>query len=486
MTHNDSSYVQGTPLEIGPGPHLFLDDFLIEDRWALVRKVNPPCKWMGNPALVADRGWEERPYRPQVFYDEAIGRYRMYYQCFSGANCWTRQGPSYYACYAESDDGLNWTKPEWPDAPFGEFAATNVISVRDERGARVQSPFVFRDHRETDLDRAYVMLYNSAGLRLAYSSDGIHWKPARSEPLFAYHSDTSNHVVWNDALGKWVLYLRPPMFAGGVHEGPGRRHYRRRTAVSLSDDLLTWSVPRTVLYPDELDLPDYDATHVFRYADQYIGLITTLNADEGATNEVMLATSRDGITWERPLPRQVWLGRGRPGDFDAGCAGAPHAPIAKGFDLWFYYSGFPEPQSVLDQDGAIGLAKLRRDGFLSLEAPEKPTGTKADYGYLLTKEFLWRGKRLVLNCRMKGGNEFTYGELKVEIVKRPNDASPAGRMGVVMPGYSLEDCDLIRSNCPNQVVTWRGNDDLGFLDGQPVYLRFRLRNGGLFSFTIER
>lgn len=488
MSDHLRAYITGAPLTIGAGPHLFLDDYLIEDRWALRRAVNPPYRYPGNPIIYADRPWEERPYRPQVFYDEAIGKYRMYYQCFNGTNYWTGQGPSYYACYAESDDGLTWTKPEWSDAPYnsaaGNFPATNIITVR-ERGARVQAPFVFTDHRNTDGARRYAMIYNSAGLRLAYSPDGIHWTPARQEPLFHYHSDTSNHVVWNQELGKWALYLRSPMFGAGRHEGPGRRHYRRRTGIALSDDLLNWSVPRMVLHPDELDLPDFDATHVFRYSDQYIGLITTLNQEEGGTNEVTLASSRDGLRWEQPLPRQTWIRRGRPGDFDAGCASAPFAPIVRGWDLWFYYSGFPEPQRVFDQEAAIGLLKLGRDRFLSLEAPE-PKGVDADFGYLLTKEFVWHGKRLVLNCRMHHGDERTHGDLRVEITQRPNDADPAGRMGQIVPGHAVDDCDLIRSDCPNQVVRWKGNDDLGFLDGQPIYLRFRIRNGGLFSFTMEK
>ena len=488
MSQIPHDYATGDPLEIGTGPHLFLDDHLVEDRWALRRTVNPPYRFPGNPVIVADRPWEERPYRPQVIFDEDIGRYRMYYQCFNGTNYWTRQGPSYYACYAESADGLGWTKPEWPDAPFlsagHTFPATNVLSVADERGQRIQAPYVFKDHRQTDPAKRCSMIYNSAGLRLAHSPDGIHWTPAQDRPLFSYHSDTSNHVLWNEQLGKWMLYLRSPMFAAGRQEGPGRRHYRRRTGVALSDDLVNWSVARMVLYPDELDLPDYDSTHVFRYRDQYIGLITTLNHEEGGTNEVMLAVSRDGISWERPLPRQVWIRRGREGDFDAGCALAPFGPIRRGWDLWFYYSGFPERQGVFEQDAAIGLVKLMADRFVSLEAPE-PCGLNSDFGYLLTKEFVWRGKRLIVNCRMRHGDEKTHGDLRVEITKRPNDADPAGRMGQIVPGHSLEDCDLIRSDCPNQVVTWQGNDDVSFLHGQPVYLRFRLRNGGLFSFAME-
>ena len=104
---------------------------------------------------------------------------------------------------------------------------------------------------------------------------------------------------------------------------------------------------------------------------------------------------------------------------------------------------------------------------------------------MLTKEFIWHGKQLVLNCRMKHGDSQNYGELRVEIVKRPDDDHPATRMGEVVPGYSFDDCDLIRSSCPNQVVTWGKNDDISFPNGQPVYLRSRIRNGGLFGFAME-
>ncbi|HIO47105.1 TPA: hypothetical protein EYN23_07095, partial [Candidatus Poribacteria bacterium] len=64
------------------------------------------------------------------------------------------------------------------------------------------------------------MIYNSVGLRLAYSPDGIIRTPASEEALFNYHSDTHNHIVWNQQLGMWMLYMRPPIFSAGVHEGP--------------------------------------------------------------------------------------------------------------------------------------------------------------------------------------------------------------------------------------------------------------------------
>lgn len=117
---------------------------------------------------------------------------------------------------------------------------------------------------------------------------------------------------------------------------------------------------------------------------------------------------------------------------------------------------------------------------------EQTTGLNKNHPIFITKEFIWRWKQLILNCRMDHSDSQTYGDLPVEIVKRPDDTNPARRMGEVVPGYTFDDCDPIWSNCLNQVVTWHSNDDIGFLDGQPIYLRFRIRNGGLFSFMMQK
>jgi len=50
-----------------------------------------------------------------------------------------------------------------------------------------------------------------------------------------------------------------------------------------------------------------------------------------------------------------------------------------------------------------------------------------------------------------------------------------------MNGKSLADCDLIQGDELDRVVTWRGNADIGHSDGQPVVLKFQMRNADLFS-----
>ena len=161
----------------------------------------------------------------------------------------------------ESQDGLNWQKPELADSLFGGYPVTNVVRINDARGTRIQAPWVFHNLTTDDSAKAYAMIYNSVGLRLAYSPDGLIWTPASEEALFNYHSDTHNYVVWNQQLSMWMLYMRPPIF---FHEGPGILLLPAPDSCQCAD-LLDWTVLRTVLYPDELDLPDFDGAHVFPY-----------------------------------------------------------------------------------------------------------------------------------------------------------------------------------------------------------------------------
>ena len=44
-----------------------------------------------------------------------------------------------------------------------------------------------------------------------------------------------------------------------------------------SPDLVSWSYPRVVIYPDERDLPDYDHASVFRYGSHFLMLYAAMD-----------------------------------------------------------------------------------------------------------------------------------------------------------------------------------------------------------------
>jgi len=105
-------YFKGNPLHIGTETQLLIDDTIIEDRWRLTRVLHRPDKFARNPILVADKPWESGMlHGANVIWDEAYGRYRMWYLCFNNSNYYYGSGPVTYVAYAESDDGYNWEKP---------------------------------------------------------------------------------------------------------------------------------------------------------------------------------------------------------------------------------------------------------------------------------------------------------------------------------------------------------------------------------------
>ena len=52
------------------------------------------------------------------------------------------------------------------------------------------------------------------------------------------------------------------------------------------------------------------------------------------------------------------------------------------------------------------------------------------------------------------------------------------------PGFTLEDCDRIKTDNTAHTVTWKGKSDLSALKGKAVYLRFYMKKAGLYSFQI--
>jgi hypothetical protein len=72
----------------------------------------------------------------------------------------------------------------------------------------------------------------------------------------------------------------------------------------------------------------------------------------------------------------------------------------------------------------------------------------------------------------------------VEVVESPDYQTRETRWERKVPGFTLEDCDIVRKDALAHTVTWRGNADLGALKGKAVYLRFEMKKAGLYSFRI--
>jgi hypothetical protein len=117
---------------------------------------------------------------------------------------------------------------------------------------------------------------------------------------------------------------------------------------------------------------------------------------------------------------------------------------------------------------AIGLATLPLDGFVSMEAGPNP-------GLIVTKPLRFRGKRLVLNFE-----ESAKGSAGV-------DEASSLQVGLCDVGGNLLENGMsasINRTGAHQFAAWKNPDILEVHTGDPVCLRFQLRNGKLYSFQF--
>lgn len=504
-------YVEDQPMQIGTARQLLLDDYMVEDRFRLRRRLHQPIRYPRNPVLCADRPWESwGVMSTNVIYDKEKQLFRMWYNSGNVAAFYAQLGNSRqkwdpkvqgyvgYACYAESEDGVNWRKPNLGIVRFGDFPDTNIVFTGNA-GCGAQQ--VFLDERETNENRRYKMIYDELqpyrGICLAYSPDGIHWTTAPENPLIRGHYDTRNQIVWDADRKRWLMITRPPIWAMrdygllGAVQRKGRnlrRNGRCRVAIATSEDLVHWSFPRTMFSADETDIeedrPDIDSMKVWAYHGLFLGFPTSTNfAGEAGVSK--LAFSRDGIHWQQLPGHPAYIAPGREGEFDGGWITTVSNPIEYGGKWWQYYGGYSHSYEMSEYETGIGLVRIHPEGLVEQYAA-------AEGGFLLTREFTLEGDQLEVNCVLHNPTGDNAGSVQVELITRPGPDSPPvwGAPGLehsgydVIPGHSLQDCDPITGSHPHAVVSWKGNTDLSPWRGQAVYLRFFLREAGLFAFQV--
>ncbi len=472
-----------SPLRIGTTPQMFLDDYIVERTFNLTPVMHQVRKYPGNPILRPEspaEGWSVNLYGT-VLRSSDHGSFRMWYQGYGKGG--------YHALYATSEDGIFWKRPNLGIVEFEGNRDNNLISTDMALINVIEEP------DDPDHDRRYKCLYfarlgtspiqrlgessadraarartqesRATRVCVAFSPDGVTWTPYEHNPVLEGTSDTHTLLGWDDRVRRYVAYTRP-----GIREaGRGIRVIGR----SESEDFITWSDPEIVLQPDEDDPPamEFYGMPVFAHAGMYIGLPWAYHAHEeepsvrmDAEVDVQLAVSRDGVQWQRTGNRRPFIPRGVPGSFDSRGIYTAKAPVIVGNEFWFYYGG----SASYHGDGsrksnyALGLAKLRLNGFVSMEAIDGD-------GWLVTKPFTCEGSRLTLNMEGNGGY-VTVAVLDAE--------------GTHLPGYHRIESALIDGDGLNQPVSWLERSSLDGLQGQVIRLKFSLRDGArLYAFQID-
>ena len=364
------------PKSLGRGRHLLLDNRVVDDAENAELTLGAVEKHGANPLFGEDRPWEKRfdNLYANVVYDDEAGIYKCWYSPFvvdhSSRRMTVRQRreTKYRAprnremgiCYATSEDGLAWRKPELGIVDYDGSKANNIL-MRGGKGAVVRggphgSGFL-RDPSDPDPNRRYKAFFKSKALSVAFSADGVHWNPDATRAVAKGSGDTHNNALWAPTLGRYV----------GITRQWGKP-FGRQVARTSSADFVDWDEPRIVLQGLNENEQTY-AMPVFFHGGVYIGLLA-IHDQEADRVWTELAWSPDTENWHRVLPGTPLIPNGGDeGDYDWGCVYAAANPVFLEDEIRLYYGG-SDGLHTSWRNGFLCLATLRPDGFAGYKAAD--------------------------------------------------------------------------------------------------------------------
>lgn len=449
--------------DIGATSQFFVDDAIIAASRGLARRFHQASKPDGNPVVRKTDSYEGTYLSPvTVLPDLKGGGYRMWYMSLAKQPIAGIQ--SSFLHTALSDDGIHWNKPALGLCSIGDDTGNNINVFADGTPLR-SGRRVFRDDAEPDPAKRYKMMFYLPNYYLATSPDGRTWTPAQEDP------------VWPNGAGQGLeetsFFLRDPL--RGSYRGYVRIWQRHQTVRTLglgeSDDLVHWSGPQIIWRagPEFGPGAQIYGMNVFIDGGVYWGAPWMCYTDEPLdpsrhqTMHLKLAWSRDGIEWSAVCPEQDLVPMGTDGAFDSQMMLTICPVVDMGDRLRLYYFGSDARHDAGAYRSAIGLAEMRKGGFVSLRADGE--------GRLLTRRFLFKGEALHINARTDKG-----GCVAAEIL---NDG------GGVIPRFSFDNSDVFEGDAVDHGLSWGGQTNLSSLTGQNLMLRLKLEAADLFSFRVS-
>ncbi|WP_206026270.1 hypothetical protein [Roseimicrobium sp. ORNL1] len=411
-------------------------------------------------ALVCDAPWEGNTSGYFTLFQDG-DLYRVYYRGSHHAGDEGKPAHELTTCYAESRDGITWTKPKLGLVEFDGSKENNIILMGE--GCSNFSPF--KDTSPNCPPESRYKALASTGdertrkkrpsLQAYQSADGIRWTRIREEPVITAGSfDSQNTAFYDPVLGAYRAYWR--YFTGGYTDERGWKPKGvRAIRTATSKDFLHWESQADLQYGEAPVAQLYtNAVRPYARAPHLLLGFPTRYQPKLSQVEPVLMTSRDGVNFQRwpdpliPITAPKDRDGNRSNYMTLGILQLPgNDKEVSVFASEAYYKG---PGS------RIRRFTFRVDGFVSASAQEG--------GELITKPLTFVGEKLSLNIVSKG-------DTRVEV----QDAH-----GKAIPGFSLEDCTPIRGDFTDHTIAWKGGS-LAELQGKPIRLRLVLRQADLFA-----
>ena len=464
------------PIDVGSDKQLILDGLFLAKSNGVTLRVQPPRK-TGDATLKREHEWESVALNWfSVLQDrgrvDKQAKYRMWYEAYDIDGWPTANDTSF--CYAESRDGIHWTKPKLTFVAYKKNKQTNILfrqigSKKHRNFSRVHGTCVFLDPQGPAAQRYKGVgqgLFRRPGKRPhriagMVSADGLKWTRL-DKPVCTLPADSQYSGFWDPARQRYLLYGR----VGGRGRSLGR---------SESKDFARFDPLKLVAQTDDKDLPKSDlynsAVIKYPYAPNVYLMFPSLYQHVPDTLDIRLAVSRDGIRWTRPDRKTPYIALGKGRAFDSGSLYMGRGMVRVKDELFLYYSGSPLKHQEVTLKLATKPENARVYSRVVTRLGRFVAATAGDStGSFTTPELRHTGSRLQLNVRTLQG-----GRVRVAVLQQ--DDKPIG-------GYSLADCKSITSDSLSATVSWKSGADLGKLKAKPIRLQVEMTNARLYGFQF--
>ncbi len=341
------------------------------------------------------------------------GKFRMWYLGMFETEIKSGQAPGWWRpmCYAESNDGINWTKPELGLVEFNGNKKNNICQINSAVASLTKvNDFltVIYEPDDPDPQRRYKCAYIAhppfsdvhggrskigpderrwAAFVCATSADGKTWNVVGDRPKNAggERFEVSSlyrfghfYYAHGQLISPWCWRM------DGSNIGRAMLGYR-------SADFNNWSQAKAFSFarPGQLTSKPVSGqqTHMgagfWNRGNVVIGLYGMWQDAEkkpadgrywnqGVSVELGLIASNNGIHFREPVPGHKVIARGKKGEWDDIALLQGSAFVNRGDQTMIWYSHWDTGGKLKNME--IGLATMRRDGFgyLSRKVPESP------------------------------------------------------------------------------------------------------------------
>ena len=163
-------------------------------RWVHVARKAPE-----NPIFKAERPWEgNRILYSNVIYDPKERLYKLWYN--------VRPESTNYLCFATSGDGIRFRRPDLGLREFQGSRKNNLLVIPED----ITEIRVFYD--DHDPERPYKMAfmkYDTYGIGVGWSSDGLQRGTSHPYPVIVPAGDGLSTPFWDQRRERYVYYHRP-------------------------------------------------------------------------------------------------------------------------------------------------------------------------------------------------------------------------------------------------------------------------------------